>query len=94
MKGISFLLGFENIDYNTISEKLKKELAIYSEENSFEFGAYEDNELYLEGDVIKETRKEARAEYTKIKKQIKKILRNNDKNINLIENETIGITRY
>lgn len=93
MKGIRFILEFENVDYTTISKDLKKDLTQFSEENGFEFGYYEDNSLYFEGELLKNTRTEVRSCYTSVKKQIRNILKYYDKNIKLLEKIAISFTR-
>lgn len=92
-KGIRFSLGFENLDYDKMHAKLKEDLVDFSQKNDLEFGLYEDHTLYMDGEVIEETRKEARAEFTSIKKELRNLLKQHDKTIKLTENMTITFTR-
>lgn len=92
-KGIRFSLGFENLNYDKMDAKLKEDLIAFSQDCDLEFGIYEDHTLYMDGEVIEETRKEARAEFTSIKKELRKLLKQHDKTIKLTENMTITFTR-
>lgn len=92
-KGIRFSLGFENLDYDKMDQQLKEALVVFSQENDLEFGFYEDHTLYMDGEVIEETRKEARAIYTSIKKELRNLLKQHDKNIKLTESMVITFTR-
>ena len=92
-QGIRFSLGFENLKYDKMYAKLKEDLISFSQDYDLEFGVYEDHILYIDGEVIKETRKEVKAEFTSIKKELRKLLKQQDKTIRLTENMTITFNR-
>ena len=92
-KGIRFSLGFENLDYDKMDAKLKEDLIAFSNEYGLEFGAYEDNTLYMDGEIVKNTRQEAKSKYTSVKKELRNLLKKYDKSIKLIEELSIFFTR-
>lgn len=92
-KGIRFSLGFENLDYDKMDQQLKEVLIAFSQEHDLEFGLYEDHTLYMDGEIIKNTKQEAKSAYISIKKELKKLLKQYDKTIKLIEETPHFFTR-